>query len=236
MANANHSGPRPRVNNSARTNIHNNATPHVANNSASTTNRNTTRPSTNARGTGTHPNYAMYGVGSTGRHYINRGYGRGYANRYYGNRSYGRSQSNDRSIVSRLRSVHATLARIDHDYRGHRVRAMHSISRAITSLAHRSMSSRSYGMNGQANAMLASNNGGLRTNGNRNQAGLNNNGRGRQPLSQAQSDMRMSQALRTTQGITQQLTHQGQNSTNHLRAHGHLQYAMHEMNVALNVR
>ena len=52
---------------------------------------------------------------------------------------YGRSQGNNRAIVSRLRSVHSSLARLDHDYNGHRVRAMHSISMAIRQLSHRSM-------------------------------------------------------------------------------------------------
>ncbi len=41
--------------------------------------------------------------------------------------------------VGRLQSVHASLARIDHDYKGHRVRAMHSVSMAIRQLSHRSM-------------------------------------------------------------------------------------------------
>ena len=50
-----------------------------------------------------------------------------------------RSQGNNRAIVSRLRSVHASLARVDHDYQGHRVRAMHAISMAIRQLSHRSM-------------------------------------------------------------------------------------------------
>ena len=45
----------------------------------------------------------------------------------------------NRAIVSRLRSVHTSLARIDHDYQGHRVRAMHAISMAIRQLSHRSM-------------------------------------------------------------------------------------------------
>ena len=40
---------------------------------------------------------------------------------------------------ARLRSVHASLARIDHDYQGHRVSAMRSVSMAIRQLSHRSM-------------------------------------------------------------------------------------------------
>ncbi len=44
-------------------------------------------------------------------------------------RGYGRSQSNNRAVVARLRSVHSSLARINHDYQGHRVNAMHTRSR-----------------------------------------------------------------------------------------------------------
>ena len=68
------------------------------------------------------------------------GYGSGYRNRYYGRRyGYGRSQGYNRAIVARLRSVQMQLARIDHDYQGHRVRAMHQVSMAIRQLSHRSM-------------------------------------------------------------------------------------------------
>jgi hypothetical protein len=205
-----------------------------------------------------------YGTGNNARHYQASGYGRGYRNHYSGGRSgYGRSQSNTRGLVSRLRSVHRTLARIDHDYRGHRVQAMHSISSAIRSLSHRGRSSNMNGMSNGRNNLLGMGanrqngvnglNGNLGVNGlngNARANGLNGNARanglngnvganGRrtnQHLTQAQSDARMSQALRTTQGIAMQMSNQGTSSSSHGRVLGHLHQAIHHMNTALAVR
>jgi hypothetical protein len=179
-------------------------------------------------GAATNPFGYTYGTGSGARSYRAYGYGQGYRNRYNGRRSgYGRSQGNNLAIVSRLRSVHAGLARLDHDYQGHRVRAMHSISMAIRQLSHRSMI---YGGSGFASGM---NNG--RANGVR-QGGLGAGGRRGQPMSQAQSDARIGQSLRTLQGINMQLTSQGTNSTGHARARGHVQRAIRELNTALAIR
>ena len=99
------------------------------------------------------PSTYTYGSGATARAYRAYGYGRGYRNSYYGNRyGYGRSQGNNRALVARLRSVHASLARIDHDYQGHRVQAMHSVSMAIRQLTHQSMVYNNAGfMNGMNN-------------------------------------------------------------------------------------
>ena len=125
---------------------------------------------------------------------------------------YGRSQGNNRAIVARLRSVQASLARIDHDYQGHRVRAMHAISMAIRQLSHRSMI---YSGMGFASGM---NNGlGMGCMGRRLDAAGLGGGEvrsGRRPGVpctdvQAQSDARMSQALRTLQGIGMQLAQPG---------------------------
>ena len=55
-------------------------------------------------------------------------------------------------------------------------------------------------------------------------------------MPQAQSDARMSQALRTLQGISMQLTNQGSSTMGHARARGHVQQAVHELNVALSIR
>ena len=89
---------------------------------------------------GLNGNGYTYGYGAGARRYRAYGYGSGYRNRYYGRRyGYGRSQGNNRAIVARLRSVQMQLARIDHDYQGHRVRAMHQVSMAIRQLSHRSM-------------------------------------------------------------------------------------------------
>jgi len=66
--------------------------------------------------------------------------------------------------------------------------------------------------------------------------GVGAGARGPQPMSQAQSDARMSRDLRTLQGINMQLSSQGYNTTGHTRARGHVQRAVHELNVALSIR
>jgi hypothetical protein len=171
-----------------------------------------------------------YAHGNGSRTYRPYGYGRGYRNRYYGGGyGYGRSQGYNRAIVSRLRSVHRNLARIDHDYKGHRVRAMHAIAMAVRQLTHRSMVYRGVGFAPGMNM----NNGlavGMRRGAN--MAGV----RRPQRLTQAQSDARMGQSLRTLQGVNMQLSSMGTNTLGHARARGHVQHAIHELNTALAIR
>jgi len=182
------------------------------------------------------PSSYTYGYGPRARNYRAYGYGSGYRNRYYGGRyGYGRSQGNNRAIVARLRSVQMSLARIDHDYQGHRVRAMHAISMAIRQLSHRSMVYSGAGFasgmnNGAGMGMGAGMGRGTRQN------GLGGGRRRGQVMPQAQSDARMSQARRTLQGIGMQLNNQGTNMMAHGRALGHIQRAVHELNVALSIR
>jgi hypothetical protein len=173
------------------------------------------------------PNSYLYGSGASARSYRAYGYGRGYRNRSYAGRSgYGRSQGNNQAIVARLRSVHRSLGRLDHDYQGHRVQAMHQISMAVRQLSHRSMvyNGSGFGAGGGMSRRVVGNN----------RAGAGNRRAPRLP--QAQSDARMAQALRTTQGIFMQMSHQGQGTSGHARARGHVQRAMHELNTALTVR
>jgi hypothetical protein len=195
-------------------------------NPATTAKHNTTSATSNSLS----PNTYTYGSGNGARNYRAYGYGNGYRNRRYGGGyGYGRSQGNNRSAVARLRSVHSSLARIDHDYQGHRVRAMHAISMAIRQLSHRSMN---YGAMGFSSGM---NNGraiGMRQGG----GGANAGARQRQPMSQAQSDARMSQDLRILQGVNMQLSSQGNYTAGHGRASAHVQRAIHELNVALSIR
>jgi hypothetical protein len=193
------------------------------------------------------PNTYTYGSGTGARPYQAYGYGRGYRNRYYGGRrGYGRSQGSNRAIVARLRSVHRSLARIDHDYRGHRVRAMHSISMAIRQLSHRSMIYSGVGFAPRMNNGMGMGQGGA---GGIGAGGIGAGGIGaggigaggagarrRQPMSQAQSDARMSQDLRTLQGINMQLNSQGYSTTSHARASGHVQHAIRELGMALAIR
>ena len=193
-------------------------------------------PTTSTSSNGRLANSYTYGTGNGAHNYRAYGYGSGYRNRRYGQGyGYGRSQGNNRAIIGRLRSVHSSLARIDHDYRGHRARAMQSISLAIRQLSHRSMG---YGSSGFSAGM---NNGramGMRQGRGAMNAGAMNGGGGRrrQPMSQAQSDARMSQDLRILQGINMQLGSQGNFSAGHGQASGHIQHAIHELNVALSIR
>jgi hypothetical protein len=183
------------------------------------------------------PNAYTYGYGNHARLYRAYGYGSGYRNRYYGSRSgYGRSQGLNRAIIGRLRSVHASLARIDHDYRGHRIRAMHSISMAVRQLSHRSMVYAGLGFapamgNGMGMGAGLKRAGAAGAN-----AGIGAGARGRQPMSQAQSDDRMARDLRVLQGINMQLGGQGYNTSGHARARGHVQHAIYELGVALSIR
>ena len=105
-------------------------------------------------------------------------------------------------VVARLRSVNASLARIDHDYQGHRVRAMRSISMAIRQLSYRSMN---YGGMGASSGMDNGRAMGMRQGG----GGATGALAGVSPMSQAQSDARMSQDLRVLQGINMQVGSQG---------------------------
>jgi len=185
------------------------------------------------------PSTYTYGTGNNARGYRAYGYGRGYRNNYYGRRyGYGRSQGNNRAIIARLRAVQMSLARVNHAYQGHRVRAMNQISMAIRQLSHRSMmygGSRSgRGMNnrlamGNGMGMGMGMGGGAGGLGGRRGQGMNN-------MNQAQSDAIMSQALRTLQGIGMQLNIQGVNSMGHGRASGHIQMAARELNIALSIR
>jgi hypothetical protein len=176
------------------------------------------------------PNTYTYGYGSGARPYRAYGYGLGYRNRYYGSRyGYGRSQGYNRAIIARLRAVRASLARIDHDYQGHRIRAMHSISMAVRQLSHRSMVYSGVGFAPGMNAGMGMRRGGAA-------AGIGAGVRGRQPMSQAQSDARMSRDLRVLQGINLQLGSQAYNTPGHARARGHVQHAIYELGVALAIR
>jgi hypothetical protein len=258
-ARTNTAGIQARMNNSSvrgnRTNTQTRAHAHTqANNANSSANLATTTGTVNpvttgslnttrATSNGLLPNTYTYGYGNGARRYHAYGYGNGYRNRRYGGGyGYGRSQGNNRAVVSRLRSVHASLARIDHDYQGHRVRAMHSVSMAIRQLSHRSMSyggmDVSSGMNNGRGMGMRQGGGGANAMGMRQGGGGANNAgaRGRQPMTQAQSDARMSQDLRVLQGINMQINSQGNNTSGHGRASGHIQRAIHELNIALSIR
>lgn len=177
------------------------------------------------------PGIYTYGTGRRARSYRAYGYGHGYRNRYYGSGyGYGRSQRYNRAIVSRLRSVYSSLARLNHDYRGHRVRAMHAVALAIRQLTHRSMiySGVGFAPGGNHGLAMGTQQGGVGV-------GVRDAVLRTQPLTQAQSDARMSKALRTLQGINLQLSSQGYSTTGQARARGHVHRAIHELKAALAI-
>ncbi len=185
--------------------------------------------------TSAYGNQYTYGYGTGARHYRPYGYGSGYRNGYYGRRyGYGRSQGTNRGIVGRLRSVQMQLARIDHDYQGHRVRAMHSVGMAIRQLSHSSMGSSGGGFASGMNngrGMGAGMGMGMGAGMGRRGAG---GGGGRMP--QAQSDTRMSHALRSLQGVNMQLGSQGAATMGQGRARGYIVHAIQELGTALSIR
>jgi hypothetical protein len=187
--------------------------------------------------TGLNGNTYTYGTGSGARPYRAYGYGSGYRNRYYGRRyGYGRSQGSNRGIVGRLRSVQMQLARIDHDYQGHRVRAMHQVSMAIRQLSHRSMIYSGAGFAPGMNSGMGMGRGGVGARGGIGGGGGIGGRGGAGRMSQAQSDARMSHSLRTLQGVNMQLSNQGGYTNGHARARGHVAQAARELNVALSIR
>jgi hypothetical protein len=131
--------------------------------------------------------------------------------------------------------VHSSLAQLDHDYRGHRVQAMRSIQMAIRQLSNRSMVYSNVGFARGMNNVAGMGQGMGMGRGVRRSA-LGVGGNGRQPMTQAQSDARMSQALRNLQGIGMQLSNQGYHTMGQSRATGHIQQAVHHLNVALSMR
>jgi hypothetical protein len=124
------------------------------------------------------------------------------------------------------------LARLDHDYQGHRVRAMHQVSMAIRQLSHRSMIYSGVGFaSGMNNGMGM----GMGRRGIGGGGGIGGRG-GAGRMSQAQSDARMGHSLRTLQGVNMQLGSQAGFTSGHARARGHVMRAIHELSVALSIR
>ncbi len=197
-------------------------------------NRSMLNPNNSMYGLANPNNGYTYGHGPNSRQYRAYGYGPGYRNRYYGGGyGYGRSQGYNRAIVSRLRSVNYQLARIDHDYRGYRVRAMHQVAMAIRQLSHRSMIYNGMGFGGGMNRGGGM---GMGMGMGMGQRGFGGRGAGAGRMPQAQSDARMSHALRTLQGINMQLSNQGGYTMGHGRARGHVMQAIQDLGTALSIR
>ncbi len=156
---------------------------------------------------------------NTGRS-VSNGYRPG--SRRYRTQNYSRRYaSSNRAIsgvVSRLRSTHRSLARLDHDYKGHRRRAMSAIHTAIRYLSHSSV---------RRSLSRVNNVGGVNKN--------RPNVVGRQRMPQAQSDAQMRRAMQSLQLVSSRLANSGSTS-NHYRARGAVQAAYRELGTALQIR
>lgn len=147
------------------------------------------------------------------------GYGGMYRNRN------AMAYQNNAAVVTQLHSTLTMLAQADHDYNGHRVRAMHHIGTAIRSLQPAAARS------GQGNPAAAYVN---NRNGNANAAGAGN-GTGKGKMPQAASDQHLRQSLQALGTVESHLTNFG-STQHHVRARNSVQQAMSELNVALNIR
>ena len=156
----------------------------------------------------------------------NRTYGRGrmpYRGSSYGRRRYGSNQYTG-AILARLHSAHSALARADHDYKGHRVQAMHAVRSAIRQLSYSSS---------RRSGSLALNGALFRRTGNRNNLAGPAGRRG--GLSQAQSDALMRRAQQTLRLVGSHMGSQG-GSPRLARASGYVSRAVQHINVALTIR
>jgi hypothetical protein len=145
------------------------------------------------------------------------GYGHGYG---YGNRNTMARQQNNSHVIAALHTALNSLNQADHDYQGHRVRAIHHVGAAIHSLQPGA------GSGNPANAALA-----LNGNGNLNAAGAGQNNR----MPQATSDAHLRKALQSLSSVHNHLTGNG-STQHHARARNSVQMAMQELNLALNIR
>jgi hypothetical protein len=176
-----------------------------------------------------------------------RSYSRGY------NRNAMANQNNGQ-MISQLHATMRLLAQADHDYQGHRARAMHEIGTAIRHLepatARRNQPNPALAYlsagNGNGNGNANGNGNGIR-NGNGNGSGNgtgNGNGNGtragggagpKNRMPQAASDAHLRNALQSLSTMQAELANFG-SAPNHVRAHAAVQSAIQELNVALNIR
>ena len=131
-------------------------------------------------------------------------------------------------VARELMMTRALLQRGDHDYGGHRSRAVHDIGLALRALGHGGNGTNSMGgMNGM-NGMSGAN--GVRPGGNR--AGTGANGAHREP--QAMSDGQLRQAIQNLNTINNQLS--SANNARVAQARVPVQRAITELNTALTIR
>jgi hypothetical protein len=137
-------------------------------------------------------------------------------------------RQNNHQIVSEIRGTMLILTQADHDYNGHRVRAIHQLQ-----LAAHSMNPNRGGGGGAGNAGGAAGNRGA---GRGNGGGARGAARtGANKMPQAQSDQHLQQALQRLGTIENQLANVGTNQ-GHATAMQHVRMAMGELRTALNIR
>jgi hypothetical protein len=138
-------------------------------------------------------------------------------NRYYNPNSL--ANQNNGPVISHLNSTLATLAKADHDYSGHRVKAMQHVNTAIRHLEPASV------RNNQPNlATLYNNN-----------SGNSGTGTGKKTMPQATSDKHLKNALQSLNSIGNYISNNG-TATNHAQALKSVQQAIQELNTALSIR
>jgi hypothetical protein len=142
---------------------------------------------------------------------------RGMANQYNG------------QIVSQLRATLNLLSQADHDYQGHRARAMHAIGSAMNHLQPRSFSSSQYNLAAPTVATPAGASTAVAV------TRTATNGPGRNQMPQATSDAHLQNALQSLNGIQGELTNTG-GTQHHVRARQAVQLAIQELNTALSIR
>lgn len=124
--------------------------------------------------------------------------------------------ANNQRVVKELHSAKQLLEKADHDYAGHRARAVHEITTAIHELQH----------HGKSTSQHRKRSGSLQHPANRNVPATGK--KLKEP--QAVSDAQLKQA---GQILANSLT---QISSNHTRARANIQAAMNELNTALKIK
>ncbi len=183
-----------------------------------------------------HPNNAAQHRASPQQHALNQGnsngtaphHGYGYGAGVGRHPGVGMGQNRNQAtgpMVSSLHSVVASLQQADHDYNGHRMKAIQHLDHAIRTLQPGSAGTRiGVGAGGSHN----------------NLAGIGSNGRGAgnngPRIPQAQSDAHLRQAHEQLLAVESQMFGGGNMAAHHQQAHTHVQRAIQELNVALAAR
>jgi hypothetical protein len=136
---------------------------------------------------------------------------RGYSNPRRNNNN---GNQNNGAVIATLQSAMGHLSQADHDYQGHRVKALNHVGTAIRHLEPAAV------RRNQPNPAAALNTG--------------QGAGGKNLMPQATSDTHLRKALQTLNNVQGHLS--GGTTTNHARARTSVQNAIRELNVALNVR